>query len=131
MRKNPSLIEFDQISLSEDQVNIDVFNLVDLCPFVPKRIYTIKTAENESQRGFHAHKNQSQVISIIKGQAKVLLLNNEGEKFVFNLTAQALFIPQNHWIEITLHKDSILLCFAEKLYHELSTIKDKTRFLNK
>lgn len=130
MSEHPILIEIQSINFPNDLVDIDVFNITRLCPFEVKRVYTINSNSKPSIRGNHAHKNQSQLLHLITGQANVILTNKSGETFEFELGSKSLFIPKNHWIEISLSPNSVLLCFAEQLYEDLESTVDKPDFLN-
>ena len=100
-------------------------------PFTPKRIYWIYNTPEEINRGFHAHKNLSQVIIAIAGKINLKLVNIKGETLEFHLNKanQGLYIPKLYWREIRFSKDAILLCLASEPYKEDDYVRSYDEFL--
>tara|TARA_B110001452_G_C15234487_1_gene427472 strand:+ start:211 stop:618 length:408 start_codon:yes stop_codon:yes gene_type:complete len=125
----PYLIDFPKIG--EPSLGyISVAEKTNL-PFTPKRIYWIYNTPEKINRGFHAHKNLSQVIIAITGKIKLKLVNIKGEILEFHLDGgnHGLFIPKLYWREIRFSKDAILLCLASEPYKEDDYIRSYDEFL--
>ena len=125
----PYLIDFPKIGESSLGY-ISVAEKTNL-PFIPKRIYWIYNTPEEINRGYHAHKNLSQVIIAIAGKIKVKLVNIKGEILEFHLDGEnyGLYIPKLYWREIRFSKDAILLCLASEPYKEDDYIRSYDEFL--
>lgn len=130
MSSKPQLIEIQNVNFPDSEILINIIEANNNFPFKFNRVYTIKSGSKPSLRGEHAHVNQDQLLYLIKGNAKVTLLSVSDNNYEFNLSDKALYIPKNHWIEILLEEESIILCLAEGLYSDIETISNKQQFLN-
>ena len=126
----PHFIEIKSIHGEENHFIIDVFELTQICPFEVKRIYTLKTIDKDSNRGKHAHLNQSQILYLQEGKAEVTLMNEYGNITIWELSEKCLFIPEKYWIDLHMAAHSIILCIASQPYDSLITVFDKKSFLN-
>ena len=124
----PELLEFskysdkrgDLISL-EGNVNI---------PFDIKRVYYIYNCD-ESPRGFHAHKNLTQLLICVSGHCEIIL--DDGEtKVVVNLDNpnKGLVIESPIWREIrNFSENCVLLVLANDVYKESDYIRNYEDFI--
>lgn len=99
-------------------------------PFEIKRIYYIFDTQDKP-RGFHAHKNLSQVLICIKGQCKIKLDNGREKKTVLlDNPKQGLLIENLIWREMhDFSDDCVLLVLASNYYDESDYIRDYDDFL--
>lgn len=128
--KKPTYCSFKSIKNEGGENEIDVLEIEQEFSFSVKRIYFLFATHNDLVRGKHAHKNQKQILYKIKGRAKVLLLDNIGVEYSFNLENQPLYIPENYWIELFMEKGTEIMCLAEQSYTNLQTITNKSVFLD-
>lgn len=124
----PYYIEFGKVDLNEE-VEINFLELIKNLPFSAKRVYTLVTKNQKSKRGNHAHLNQDQLIMGVKGNSILKLTDKKGKIFEFNLDRKAVIVPKNHWIEIEMKPNSVLLCIASRNYVDLISNFDKNDFL--
>lgn len=114
---------------SEKNFTIEVFELTNICPFEVKRVYTLKTAEHPENRGRHAHLNQLQMLFLLQGSVTIQLTDTFGLESEWVLGQKGLFVPSNYWIELSMDKESMVLCFASQPFLSLETEYSKDRFL--
>lgn len=128
----PQYVESQIISTNpENNFTIEVFELTNICPFDVKRVYTLKTSEYPENRGKHAHLNQVQMLFLLGGSVAVQLTDTFGNKSEWVLGKKGLFVPANYWIELSMDKESLVLCFASQPFLSLETEYNKERFLTK
>jgi UDP-2-acetamido-3-amino-2,3-dideoxy-glucuronate N-acetyltransferase len=99
-------------------------------PFEVKRIYYIYDSDHIS-RGFHAHKNLSQVLIPISGSVEVTLDDGQKkEKVLLDNPGQGLLITDAIWREMHHIKDNtIILVLASEYYDENDYIRNYDEFL--
>lgn len=99
-------------------------------PFKIKRIYYIFDTQNKP-RGFHAHKNLSQILICLKGECKIKLDNGkESMSVVLNDPKKGLLIESLIWREMhDFSDDCVLLVLASGYYDESDYIRDYDAFL--
>lgn len=99
-------------------------------PFKIKRIYYIFDTQNKP-RGFHAHKNLSQILICLKGECKIKLDNGkESMSVVLNDPKKGLLIENLIWREMhDFSDDCVLLVLASGHYDESDYIRDYDAFL--
>ena len=100
-------------------------------PFDFKRIYYIFENKIGTERGFHAHKNLSQVAICLHGSCTFVLDNgSEKETFVLNHKKQGLLIESMTWREMKdFSQDAVLMVVASEFYDENDYIRDYDEFL--
>lgn len=99
-------------------------------PFDMKRIYYILDVDSFEKRGFHAHKNLSQLAFCIKGECKIILDNGVDRKtYHLNSSKKGLFIGNMMWREMyDFSSDCVLAVAASELYDEEDYIRDYEQF---
>lgn len=130
MYEIPGFIEKEIYFKDSDQLKIDVIEISKQKLFTVERVYFLSTAHQSHVSGNHAHLNQSQLFVLIKGQATIKLINLLHEKSIFTLEERGLYVPESHWIELTIAPESIVLCLASKSYNELNSIHNLDEFMN-
>lgn len=100
-------------------------------PFDIKRTYYIFGTQADVSRGFHAHKNLSQVLICVSGSCRILLDNGKTkESVVLNRPDQGLLIKDLIWREMhDFSPDCVLLVLASEPYDESDYIRDYDAFL--
>ena len=100
-------------------------------PFEIKRLYCIFKAEQETHRGFRAHKTSSQLLFCPYGSVQVLLDDGKKkEKILLDEPQKGLIIYPNTWRELTWLKDDSVLCVAVSEYYNPSeNTQDYQEFL--
>jgi hypothetical protein len=126
----PHLIDIKQVDIPAHSFSINIFELTRMCPFEVKRIYTLQTTDRASVRGHHAHLNQSQILFLLQGKAEIKLTNEAGEISTWKLAEKGLFIPESHWIELSMSARTTIICLASQSYSDLISVFDKDEFLN-
>lgn len=130
MPEIPGFIEKEIYYKDADQLKIDVIEISKQNLFKVERVYFLTTTDESHISGNHAHLNQSQLLVLIKGQATIKLINLKHEESFFTLEERGLYVPESHWIELTIAPHSIVLCLASKSYTELKSIHHLDEFLN-
>lgn len=130
MYEIPGFIEKEIYYKDTDQLKIDVIEISKQKLFSVERVYFLSTTHQSHVSGNHAHINQSQLFVLIKGHAKIKLINLRNEISFFTLEERGLYVPESHWIELTIEPESIVLCLASKSYDELKSIHNLDEFIN-
>ena len=81
-------------------------------------------------RGNHAHKQLTEVVVAINGNAEIELENQLGKKYTFKLNDRnkGLIVPNMHWVKVRLQKEAILLCLCSHEFNEKDYIRDYKEF---
>lgn len=100
-------------------------------PFKIRRIYCIYKTEEGMHRGFHAHKENWQLLFCPYGSVQVLLDDGKKkEKILLDEPQKGLIIYPNTWRELTWLKDDSVLCVAVSEYYNPSeNTQDYQEFL--
>ena len=91
----------------------------DLNKFLPKikRFYFINFPLKNIKRGFHAHKNLSQIIFTIRGVLEIFIENKNYKKKIKINTGEGILINKCTWRVIeSLENDSILGCLCTNTF---------------
>ena len=101
-------------------------------PFDIKRVYYIFGTQKNIRRGFHAHKQITQVAICINGSCTMLLDNGEDkEKVVLDSPQKGLLIETMVWHEMfDFSENCVLMVLADDFYSEDDYIRDYDQFLN-
>ncbi|MHA3057158.1 sugar 3,4-ketoisomerase [Acinetobacter sp. ANC 4641] len=101
-------------------------------PFAIKRVYYLFNTSANVRRGFHAHKELTQVVIAVRGSCR-FLLDDGKEKITLFLDnpAQGLLIDSCIWREMyDFSEDCVLMVLANHLYDESDYIRNYDEFLN-
>lgn len=100
-------------------------------PFDIKRAYYIFGTKDQVARGFHAHKNLTQVLICVSGSCRVVLDNGKKkEEVVLDTPSQGLVIRDLTWREMhDFSSDCVLLVLASAPYDESDYIRSYDEFL--
>jgi dTDP-4-dehydrorhamnose 3,5-epimerase-like enzyme len=101
-------------------------------PFTVRRLYWIIGITPEEPRGFHAHKNLNQVMTVMEGTVELKLRRGESEfSFRINDQDQHIFIPQGTWREIySISQRASILVVADCEYLEEDYIRNWNDYIN-
>lgn len=97
-----------------------------------KRVYYIYGTKKGVRRGFHAHKQLTQLLVAVSGSCKVLLDNGKEKKEIFlDDPTKGLVINSLVWREMFDFSDGcVLMVIADQMYDESDYIRDYSEFLN-
>lgn len=100
-------------------------------PFDIKRVYYIFGTQKGVARGFHAHKQLSQVAVCITGKCRMILDDgNVKEEVWLDSATKGVFIKDMIWREMhDFSNDCVLLVLASEHYDESDYIRDYSEFL--
>ncbi len=130
MSNVPRFINKELYFKDSNQLKIDVIEISKNDLFKVERVYFLSTNTHSHISGNHAHLNQAQILVLVKGNAKIKLINLNNKEYHFNIEERGLYVPDSHWIELTLEPESIVLCLASKSYIDLKSIHNLDEFLN-
>jgi oxalate decarboxylase/phosphoglucose isomerase-like protein (cupin superfamily) len=124
------------VSLQKIDVKSGTLSYIDKMKDMPiniERLYWIYNVEQEAERGNHAHVNSDRVLICLKGKAKAIIENVDGEKFIFVLDdpSKILFFPRWHWINLTIDEGAVLLVACSCSFEEDEMITDYQTFKKK
>ena len=99
-------------------------------PFNPKRFFVVSGVGKGETRGYHAHREESQILVCLRGK---ITLNNEAIEGVVSketlLPNECFFLDKLVWSEQTYEEeDTILLCFCSVNFNEDEYIRNKDEF---
>lgn len=100
-------------------------------PFEVKRVYYIFGTQDGVKRGFHAHKNLTQLLICSSGSCKVSTYDGK-EKNIYSLSRpdSGLLISKIVWREMyDFSKDCVLMVLASDFYNEADYIRNYDEFM--
>ena len=128
-----SLIEWVELpNLGDDRGSLMVLESNKNVPFEVKRIYYILDAKPDVPRGFHAHKELTQLAFCIKGSCNMIMDNGiENQQVSIDKSNVGLIIPPMVWHEMhDFSEDCVMLVLASAQYDEADYIRDYDEFIN-
>ncbi len=128
----PSLIQLVDIPQRGDaRGGLSVAELGGALPFVVRRVYWIHGTKPGVSRGFHAHRQLSQLCVCVAGSVRISLFDgNREETVVLDSSAQGLLIGPGLWREMhDFSPDCVLMVFADAEYDEADYIRDREAFV--
>lgn len=101
-------------------------------PFDFKRVYYIFGTGQGVSRGFHAHKQLSQVAVCVKGSCRIVMDDGVvSEDVTLNSPEVGIVIDKMIWHEMhDFTEDCVLLVLADDYYFENDYIRDHKDFIN-
>ena len=110
-------------------LNVLDFNIVE--SFICRHLYILKN-DNKKQtilRGYHAHKELSQVFIGTSGDVEIEL-ENYIEKIKFTINQKKfLYLPPGYWRVITLNPSSGMIILSDAKYDEDDYIRNYEEFM--
>ena len=102
-----------------------------IVPFEIKRVYYIYRTEEGVSRGFHAHKDLTQVAICVSGRCRFVLDSGGGREEVWlDTPTKGLLIESMVWREMhDFSEDCVLLVLASEHYDENDYIRNYEEFL--
>lgn len=106
----------------EDQNNV---------PFVIRRVYYLFDTKADVRRGFHAHKQLSQMAIVVRGSCRFHLDDGaETVEFSLDNPAQGLMLPPMLWHEMyDFSEDCVLMVLADGHYDESDYVRNHEEFI--
>ncbi len=125
-------IEIIQIPKIEDSRGNLAIIEKDIIPFKIKRVYYLYDVPSNSQRGGHAHKDQSELLIPLSGSFDVVLKDGISDKIItLNKPDKGLLIKTNVWRELeNFSSGAVCLVIASDEFSEEDYIRDYDAFLN-
>jgi hypothetical protein len=105
-------------SESDDRGILNFLELDENFPFTPKRFFTISSADQNSRRGNHAHKECHQFIVSINGNCN-MEIKNKRESEVIQLQAGdfGVWVKPHNWVTLSeFSPDCCILVLASHSY---------------
>ncbi len=129
--KENELVCFIALPVVKDEGLLMFGQTPDHIPFTIKRIYSIFNVGPGSSRGFHAHKENRQVLFCLNSDIQIIVDNGKKREEVFLDTPEkGLFLDKMVWHEMHgFKKDTILLVLASHIYDPDDYIRDYQQFL--
>ena len=122
---NDSIIKLIKLPVISDDCKLAVAENSKL-PFEIKRVYYIYGNENNLSRGFHAHKENQQILFCLRGSVRMIIESAEGKsECTLANPSEGIFLDQMVWHEMhDIDESTILLVIASHEYDELDYIRD-------
>ncbi|MDO4851327.1 MAG: FdtA/QdtA family cupin domain-containing protein [Actinomycetota bacterium] len=100
-------------------------------PFDVNRVYYIFSANDESHRGFHSHRNLEQLLICIHGSVDILISDGfSSETVTLNKPEKGLIIGPMVWREMmNFADDAVLLVLASRHYETEDYMRDFDEFV--
>jgi dTDP-4-dehydrorhamnose 3,5-epimerase-like enzyme len=126
------LINFKNIKDDRGELTFFEIGSTKEISFEVKRIYFLHKSE-DLPRGFHAHKNLTQVLFLASGSATVILDDGKNRtEFLLDNPNVGLLIEDMQWREIhNISKDAVILVLASEYYCEEDYIRNYDDFITK
>ena len=120
-------IEFPQFVTKE--ASLFVFEGEKAVPFSIQRMFTVKVDE-PCTRGFHAHKECTQLLVCLAGRCIVTVDDGMARKdFILDQPNLGLLIPPSIWSEQIYEANTILIALTDHLYDEADYLRNYEDFL--
>lgn len=98
-------------------------------PFQMQRLFIVISQE-KSQRGFHAHRECSQLLIALNGECLVTCDDGkERKEILLNKSSEGLLIPPTIWAEQDYTANTTLLILTDKSYDENDYLRNYNDFL--
>ncbi len=126
-------ISEDEPRLFSSQAHIDergsLFSL-EFPNFPMRRFYYIQSSQKNAKRGFHAHKQLTQIFIPLVGSWKINLQKRESSREYILVAGQNyLQLPPGYWREFeSLEEASVLGVLADDIFREEDYIRDFNDF---
>ncbi|TVQ85844.1 MAG: WxcM-like domain-containing protein [Micavibrio sp.] len=132
MSDEDSLIKtIDASRITDSRGDLFVLEEGEHLSFPIRRAYYIANTPQGVSRGFHAHKNLSQLAVCVSGSCRIVLDNGrKREDVLLDDPGRALLIGKYIWREMhDFSPDCVLLVLADAPYDEADYIRDYEIFL--
>ena len=125
-----SIIEFDRHH-SGRKGNLTVVENGKTLPFDVKRVYYLFDVPGGENRGYHAHKELSQLIIAVSGSFTVLLDDGKCKRSIFlNRPYKGLYIKPGIWRDLEdFSSGAVCMVLASDLYNAEDYIRNYNDFL--
>lgn len=118
--------------LGDDRGSLIAIESNRTIPFEIKRVYYIFDTKKDVARGFHAHKNLSQVLFCVKGSCRIVLDNGfRRDSVTLSEPNKGILVENLIWREMhDFSEDCVLVVLASQHYDESDYIRHYDDFLN-
>lgn len=118
-------------SLGDERGSLVALESKKNVPFYIRRVYYIFNTKEGVSRGFHAHKNLSQIAVCVAGSCRFLLDDGkQKESIILDIATKGLLIDNLIWHEMSeFSSDCVLMVLASEYYDESDYIRDYQAFL--
>ncbi|MGV8948011.1 MAG: sugar 3,4-ketoisomerase [Candidatus Paracaedibacter sp.] len=121
------IIDFPQFNA--DEASLHVYESGAHVPFPIQRLFTIKTREG-CTRGFHAHKECTQLLVCLEGRCVVTVDDGRARKdIVLDQPSLGLLIPPTIWAEQVYEANTVLMVLTDRPYEETDYLRKYEDFL--
>lgn len=112
---------------------VAIENISDMPNFEIKRVYYIYNTSKNEPRGFHAHKDLTQIAICINGSCNILLDDGKTKRtFKLNKPNKGLVLDKMVWHEMSdFSDDCVFLVLADNIYDESDYIRDYDDFIER
>ena len=102
-----------------------------IIPLNIKRIFYIYGVPKNKNRGFHAHKKQSQLIICMSGILRVKIkINTITKYFQLSNKNEGLYIPPKIWVdEIKFNKNTVAMVIVDDVFKEDDYLRNYDEYL--
>ena len=105
-------------------------DIIEFEDFKIKRVFTISNVSKNVTRGRHAHKLDSQIITVPQGKIQFLTYDGKNKrKFIISTPNTAILVKPMIWTEIKyLDKNTVVVVYSDRKYNEKSYIRKLSEF---
>ena len=105
-------------------------DIIEFEDFKIKRVFTISNVSKNVTRGRHAHKLDSQIITVPQGNIQFLTYDGKNKrKFIISTPNTAILVKPMIWTEIKyLDKNTVVVVYSDRKYNEKSYIRKLSEF---
>jgi dTDP-4-dehydrorhamnose 3,5-epimerase len=95
-----------------------------------KRCFWITKVDEHTNRGNHAHWQESQLLVAMNGSVSIFVESVSGNKFSYILDSPALglYVPPLNWVSVKFTAEAVLLGISDQGFAEEDYIRDKHYF---
>ncbi len=130
-KKESLFKQFSAEAIVDEKGSLIIMEAHNNIPIEIKRVYFMIPNDQQTPRGFHAHKKLRQYALCISGNCSLLFDNGfNKERYFLENRRTAIEIKPLVWHEIhDFSSDCILVVFADDVYRESDYIRDYDEFI--
>lgn len=115
--------------IDSEEASLHVYESGTHVPFPIQRLFTINTRE-ACVRGFHAHKECTQLLVCLEGRCVVTIDDGTVRKeIVLDQPSLGLLIPPSIWAEQVYEANTVLMVLTDRPYKETDYLRKYEDFL--
>lgn len=107
-----------------------LMDILEFEDFNIKRVFTISNVSKNVTRGHHAHKLDSQIITVPQGKIQFLTYDGKNKKkFIISNPNTAILVKPMIWTETKyLEENTVVVVYSNRKYNEKSYIRKLSEF---